>query len=101
MAAVFRFPLFSIGDGAEGREASFKYFFTRFLYPELEIRVLWKAVESFSLSFAFRTLFPIFHLWGGEDLPFSDQMIFMGDLGFRIPLKPQEEPESDLSSSAE
>jgi len=31
-----------------------------------------------------RAFYPIFHIWDGENLPFLDQLMIAGSLGFSI-----------------
>ena len=84
LAAVFRLPLIAIEQGGEYQGPAMSYFLTRFLYPELEIAVHWDILKSMGLAIAVRGLFPLFHIWDGENLPFFDQMMIMGNLEFRI-----------------
>ena len=96
LALVFRFPLFAIEEGGENRGPAFSYLMTRFLYPQLEMRLIWDVLETLGLGISFRGLFPFFHIWGGGAVPFYDQFIIMGNLEFRIrlPIKRKEADES-------
>lgn len=84
LAFVFRLPLLAIEDGDQYRGAAFGYFFTRFLYPEVELAFHWDVLDTLGLSLTVRGLFPLFHLWDGEQVSFADQMMVMGNLCVRI-----------------
>ena len=86
LAGVFRIPLFPVGGGAEFWGDTFKYFLSRFLYTEVMFFLDWAVREKLTLDFSLRILYPVFNLWGGGSLPFYDQLIIKGLIGFRIPL---------------
>ncbi len=87
LAAVFRLPIIAIEQGGEHQGEAWSYFLLRSVYPQLEIACTWDVHDRLGLVFSVRGLFPIFHLWDGESLPFFDQFIIMANLGFRIYLK--------------
>jgi hypothetical protein len=84
LAGVLRLPLIAIEQGGQYQGAAWSYFLTRSVYPELEISCFWRAFPGLGFSFAVRSLFPLFHIWDGEGTSFFDQMIIMGNIGFRI-----------------
>ncbi len=96
LALVFRLPLIAFDDGAQYQPDAFAYFFTRFLYPEVELAFHWDILDDLGLSFTLRGLFPIFHIWDGENVSFADQLLIMGNLCVRIRLgvEPEGGPES-------
>jgi hypothetical protein len=73
----------------EGRAPSFAYFYSmwRALYPETRMYIKWKVKESNALLFYARAMYPVFHLWDGEALPFLDQLMISAGIGFTIRLK--------------
>jgi hypothetical protein len=84
---LVRFPVdlaWGAASRAEDRRASLGYFFGagRFLYPETSLFLRWALTEKFGLSFAVRAMHPVFHLWDGEDLPYLDQLLVAGQVGF-------------------
>jgi hypothetical protein len=88
---LIRFPLELVNDSSESiadRDPAMEYFYgsLRFLYPETRIFLRWQAVEQLGLVFSVRALYPVFHLWDGENLPFLDQLMLAGSLGFAIKL---------------
>jgi hypothetical protein len=94
---LLRFPL------EDDQGAGMDYFFgnLRFLYPELGGFLKWQAVDSIGLVFSLRTFIPIFHLWDGEGLPFTDQFMVSLTVGLAIKLgkAPGETiPEADVES---
>ncbi len=77
---LLRFPL------EEGGSMDYFYGNLRFFYPELRGFLRWKIVESIGLIFSLRTFIPIFHLWDGEGLPFTDQFMVSLTAGLAIRL---------------
>ena len=69
----------NIGDGVT-------YFYSqgRFIYPETRFITRWHVVEGVTLAFTLRGMYPLFHLWDGESLPFYDQLLVGLDIGFVI-----------------
>ena len=63
-----------------------RYFWAnaRFLYPESDVFFRWNAFETLSLTAGIRVLWPWFHAWDGESLPFTDQFVFAPTLGFSM-----------------
>ncbi len=87
LAAVFRLPIVAIEGGSAHQGEAWSYFLARSVYPQVEIACVWDVLDKLGLVFSVRGLFPIFHLWDGENLPFFDQFFLMANLGFRIYLK--------------
>ena len=86
---LIRFPLELVNTGAESvadRDPSLEYFYgaLRFIYPETRVFLRWQVVEQLGLVFSVRAFYPIFHIWDGENLPFLDQLMIAGSLGFSI-----------------
>jgi hypothetical protein len=84
LAVVFRLPIAAIEGGGTHQGEAWSYFLVRSVYPQVEIACVWDVLDKLGLAFSLRGLFPIFHLWDGENLPFFDQFIMMANLGFRI-----------------
>jgi hypothetical protein len=88
---LLRFPLELVNTSAasvEGRDPALAYFFGsgRFFYPETRIFLKWQALDFLGLIFSLRAFYPVFHLWDGEGLPFLDQLMLSGTIGFAIRL---------------
>ncbi len=88
---LIRFPLELFNGSAESiadRDPAFSYFYgaLRFLYPETRIFLRWQVVKEMGLVFSVRAFYPLFHIWDGEGLPFYDQLMLAGSLGFTIKL---------------
>jgi hypothetical protein len=84
---LVRFPVdfaWGAASRAEDRRASLGYFYGggRFLYPETSVFLRWALTERFGISFSVRGMHPVFHLWDGEDLPYLDQLLLAGQVGF-------------------
>ncbi len=62
------------------------YFYSqgRFIYPETRFITRWHVVDGVTLAFTLRGMYPLFHLWDGESLPFYDQLLVGLDIGFVI-----------------
>ncbi len=88
LAFLLRFPIVSSDVAKNDRLALMQYLFGkgRFFYPSNDIYLTWNVYEKFSLSFNLKILYPLFHLWDGESLPFYDQLIVSGLIGFVIKL---------------
>ncbi len=83
---LFRIPTLSYGNPDRGAITSYMYQSARFFYPEVQASLLYKFQKTFQFGIALRGLFPIFHLWDGEGMPFWDQMMISGILFLRFPL---------------
>jgi hypothetical protein len=88
---LFRVPLELANTNADsitGRGFAPSYFFGqgRFFYPETRLFLKWKVSDSLGLRVNLRALYPLFHAWDGEALPFFDQLMLAGGLGFAISL---------------
>jgi hypothetical protein len=88
---LFRVPLELANTNADsiaGRALAPGYFFGmgRFFYPETRLFLRWKVSDSLGLLVNLRALYPLFHAWDGEALPFFDQLMLAGGLGFAISL---------------
>ncbi len=82
-----RFPLElqnTTADTADG----FAYFYGmgRFIFPETRFITRWDVAEGVTLVFTLRGMYPVFHIWDEEGLPFYDQLLAALDLGFVIRL---------------
>ncbi len=88
LAALLRLPVPAAGSTTPA-EADFSptvgylYGRARFLLPETVLFTRWKASERVELRTSLRICYPLFHLWDGEGLPFTDQMIVSGLIGLR------------------
>jgi hypothetical protein len=93
---LLRFPL------EEDDGAGFDYFFgdTRFLYPEIGGFLNWQVAKSIGLEFALRAFIPVFHLWDGEGLPFTDQFMVSLTVGLAVRLG-KEPGESTVESGVQ
>jgi len=62
------------------------YFYTqgRFIYPETRFLTRWHVADGVTLAFTLRAMYPLFHLWDGEGLPFNDQLMAAFNIGFVI-----------------
>jgi len=89
---LFRLPLDYNGGTATtaertaGAASAVSYFYGagRFFYPETRFFASWRLSPGFGVNFNVRALWPLFHAWDGEGLPFYDQMQIAGNLGFTI-----------------
>jgi hypothetical protein len=86
---LVRFPMEFVNNSEaslEDRDPAMAYFYgaLRFIYPETRVFLRWQVVEQIGLVFSVRALYPVFHLWDGENLPFLDQLMIAGSLGFSI-----------------
>lgn len=88
ITVLIRVPISVDPPYAEESSYYTDYFYgnARFIYPEVEYAVRWKMSEDFSIALTLRALIPLFHLWDGESLPFYDQLMVSGILGFSINL---------------
>jgi len=91
MAFNIRIPLVSPAANddvlaAEYRGYMARYFWdkARFLYPETDIFFRWNAFDTLALTAGVRVLWPWFHIWDGEGLPFGDQFVFAATIGFSM-----------------
>lgn len=86
---MVRFPLELTNSSTlsvAGRGPATSYFYSnlRFLLPETRFIVRWQVVDAVGLVFSLRALYPLFHLWDGEGLPFTDQFSAAFTIGFVI-----------------
>ncbi len=89
---VFRIPMKGWGEASaqtgdpEHRKAISTYFYSNasFLYPGVGFFFNWKIFESLGFHFRLLSLFPLFHLWDGENAPFWDQMGISARVGVRF-----------------
>ena len=79
-------PLFDDATGDWGDLAMYFYQKLRFIYPEAGLSATLPLQERLSLRLSVRAYFPLFHLWDGEDTPFTDQLLAGLLLGFLIKL---------------
>ncbi len=86
LVLLLRFPIVSSETSGEDSSHILQYFFGmgRFFYPENNLYIIWNVFDNLSLSFNLKATYPIFHLWDKENLPFYDQLIFTGLIGFLI-----------------
>lgn len=98
---LVRFPLITYGSPDLATITSYMYKDARFLYPEVRVGVDYAFRDWVHFGFTLRALFPVFHFWDGEAVPFTDQMIVSGALMLRFPLHlRQGKGASNASSSA-
>ncbi|MGA2764891.1 MAG: hypothetical protein ABSG17_16200 [Spirochaetia bacterium] len=99
-----RFPL-ELQNTAADTSDGLTYFYTqgRFIYPETRFTTRWHVADGVTLAFTLRALYPLFHLWDGESLPFYDQLMAAFDIGFVIGLggKPAAKPAPSQSQSSD
>ena len=67
-----------------GAAMAYFYGMARFIYPESRFIFRWRVADGVGLIFTLRAMYPLFHLWDGEGLPFYDQLMAAFDLGFAI-----------------
>ncbi len=82
-----RFPLELQNTGADTSDG-LAYFYGqgRFIFPETRFIARWHVTDGVTLAFTLRGMYPIFHIWDGESLPFNDQLLAAFNLGFAIAL---------------
>jgi hypothetical protein len=90
---LFRFPFEFQNNSAQdiadmGSAMAYLYSDLRFLYPETRVFMRWKVYENLTLVVSLRVLYPLFHIWDGESLPFYDQLLFSGTIGLAFSLIP-------------
>jgi hypothetical protein len=85
-ALSVKIPLIPHGDAPTGEVAGYFLEDLRFFYLEIRGFFDWNLSDLFGLSFRLRALLPVFHLWDGENVPFSDQMMLGAGVGLRIKL---------------
>jgi hypothetical protein len=88
---AFRFPMEFQNTGPTnmtdmGSAFGYMYSMGRFFYPETRLFLRWQALDSLALVFSVRAFYPLFHLWDGEVLPFIDQFMLSGSVGFAFRL---------------
>jgi hypothetical protein len=92
---LLRFP-FEFQNTSADTGDGMAYFYSkgRFIFPETRFITRWRVTDGVSLVFTLRGMYPLFHLWDGEGLPFYDQLLVAADLGFVIGLggKPAKAP---------
>jgi hypothetical protein len=79
-------PLFDDTTGDWGDLTAYLYGMARFLYPEAGLYAELPLRERLSVRLSARASIPLFHLWDGEGLPFTDQLLAGLLLGFVIRL---------------
>ena len=84
---LLRFP-FEFQNTAADTSDGVAYFYgqARFIYPETRFITRWHVVDGVTMEFTLRGMYPLFHLWDGEGLPFYDQLMAALDIGFVISL---------------
>ncbi len=84
---LIRFP-FEFQNTAADTGNGLTYFYTqgRFIYPETRFITRWHVADGVTLAFTLRAMYPLFHLWDGESLPFYDQLLTAFNIGFVISL---------------
>jgi len=83
---LFRIPTIGYGTPDRGGITSYLYADARFFYPEVQTSIMYRMSDQLNAGFTLRALFPIFHLWDAEAVPFWDQMIISGMLSLRFSL---------------
>ncbi len=83
-AFSFKIPLIPHGEAPTNEVGSYFLSGGRFLYLELRGTLDWTITRALGLSVRLRALFPVFHLWDGEGVPFYDQLFFGAGIGLRI-----------------
>jgi hypothetical protein len=88
MALNFRFPLLAVDEGEQYLPAARTYFFgqARFLFPETDIWIRWRAFENLSFALTLKALYPLFHAWDGDGQGIPDQLFLAAVFGFDIRL---------------
>ena len=86
LAFLLRFPIVSSEIAKNDKLSLLQYFFGkgRFFYPANDLYFTWNVYNKLALSFNTKIMYPLFHLWDGESLPFYDQLILIGTIGFVI-----------------
>jgi hypothetical protein len=84
---LIRFP-FEFQNTAADTGNGMAYFYSnaRFIYPETRFITRWHVVDGVTLDFTLRAMYPLFHIWDGEGLPFYDQLMASFNIGFVISL---------------
>ena len=84
---LLRFP-FEFQNTSADTGYGLTYFYSqgRFIYPETRFITRWHVVDGVTLAFTLRAMYPLFHLWDGEGLPFYDQFLTAFNIGFVISL---------------
>ncbi len=87
-AFLLRIPTQSWDLTSQQIATATSYFYAqeRFFYPSTGTFFLWQVYPNIGLEVRLRAFFPVFHLWDGEGLPFYDQLIIDGSIGFRFAL---------------
>ncbi len=88
---LLRFPIeFLMADQnpAADTGSGLAWFFgaARFLYPEARLFFRWQLTPAIGLVVNARAWYPLFELWAGQGLPFPDQFMFAGGIGFAVRL---------------
>jgi hypothetical protein len=84
---LLRFPIELQNTNIDpGAALAYFYGMGRFIYPETRFIFRWRVADGVGLVFSLRAMYPLFHLWDGEGLPFYDQFMAAFDLGFVIGL---------------
>ncbi|HUI71510.1 MAG TPA: hypothetical protein VL354_13400, partial [Spirochaetia bacterium] len=84
---LFRFPMeFQNTNTSTGEGLTYFYTEGRFIYPETRFITRWHVTDGVTLAFTLRAMYPLFHLWDSEGLPFNDQLMAAFNVGFVISL---------------
>ncbi|HVP18621.1 MAG TPA: hypothetical protein VMU36_06455 [Spirochaetia bacterium] len=96
---LIRFPLEFQNTAADTGDG-LNYFYSqgRFIFPETRFITRWHVTDGVTLVFTLRGMYPLFHLWDGESLPFYDQLMAAFDLGFAISLGGKRPPATPAQS---
>ncbi len=88
MAVNVRVPMLPVDEGAQYLPGARTYLLgeARFLFPETDLWVRWRAFDNLSFTLTLKALYPLFHAWDGDGLGIADQLFIAGVLGFDIRL---------------
>lgn len=86
---LFRIPTVGWGGDDLDRASIAAYFYKkmRLYYPGAGFFLNWKFSERIGFHVRLLGLFPLFHLWDGENIKFYDQLMLSGRVGFRFYFK--------------
>jgi hypothetical protein len=89
LALLLRFPIPLSSSASEEVGSAFGYLFGagRFFYPETGLSALFRLPQGIGIRIALRAFWPVFLLWGAEDLPFPEGLLVTGLVGlvFELP----------------
>lgn len=86
---LIRFPVISYGSPDLTAITSYFYKDARFVYPEFDGTFDYAFRTWLHIVVNLRVLLPVFHIWDGESVPFTDQMVVAGSILLRFPLHPR------------